>query len=376
MKRHLIAISVLLLFFGWAEGQNYRVFPVHCTDSAVTQLHSGFFYNLPENYLVVSVTLHKISRYAGPFADYAEKLLGLSGAIRENDITYAIGSIEVEMKARTDTSKTYWVEFPRKDNPEQLPLQIYESQDFHWKHELPLYNERTRERFEMYDNYTLIEKIDTTYEAKEIDSSIVLIPKIHKKMVEKTTAQKADEAMEKIKNIRKAQWLLLTGDFEMDFSNLPYMISELKQEEESCLSLFSGFTVTEEETCIFVITLPQEKIEMAILPLFDFSERTGVAKKINGADVVSYQLQLANQHYTDIKSSVIRMQTDKKQKGSFYYRIPEYYTATLLKQKQVVKSLGQFPISQYGIENRLPENVKQLELDPLTGALKSVIFSK
>ena len=380
MRKRLLSIllSVFVALSAWGQ-QYYKVYPVHYSDSVTEQFKQGFFYNLPQNYFVVKVTLQKNSKYVGPFADYAEKLLGLSGAIRKNETSYAIRNIDVLLQAQNDTSRTYWVEYPAKTdaplNPNLIRIPQPETQ-CQWQFDFPVYNEQTKARFEMYDNYTLIEKIDTTYEAKEIDSNVVIVPKYHKKMVEKTTAQKAEEAMAKIKNIREAQWLLLTGDYNMDFSNLPYMIDELKKEEETYLSLFSGFSLTEAETCYFVITLPADKRELLMLPLFDFSPQTGVAKKIADGEVESYALQLVNRHYTDIKASVVKKQISKKQQGSFYYRIPEYYAATLLKGNQSIRNLGDIPISQYGLENQLPKNVIGLELDALTGEARDLLFAK
>ena len=370
--------------FGWIflcvisslYGQDfYRVFPVHYNDSVSDCFKQGFFYNLPQNYLILTVNLHKTSKYAGPFSEYAERLLGLSGAIKENETEYAIGSIELSLQSQVDTSKTYWVEYPSKMS-EKFMFTPEQAHSYSWHFDFPVYNEQTKARFEMYDNYTLIEKIDTSYETKEIDSNIYIVPKYHKKMVEKTTAQKAEEAMQKIKKIREAQWLLLTGDYDVDFSNLKYMISELKQEEETYLSLFSGFSISEEESYSFVITLPCEKKEFLVIHLFDFSSQMGVAKKIAGNDVESYTLQLANQHYTDIKANVIQKQLSKKQQGSFYYRIPEYYSAMLYKQNQAIKSMGLIPVSQYGVEHQLPKNVISFKLNPLTGEVGEVEFSK
>lgn len=376
MRKRFISVLVSFLVISSVCGQEYyKVYPVHFNDSLSEGYKHGFFYNLPQNYLVITVKLLKTSKYEGPFSEYAERLLGLSGAIKENVTEYAIGSVDLALKAQVDTSKTYWVEYPSKMS-ENFIFMREPSRDYQWNFSFPAYNEQTKARFEMYDNYTLIEKIDTTYEAKEIDSNIVIIPKFHKKMVEKTTAQKADEAMARIKSIRQAQWLLLTGDYNMDFSNLQYMISELKKEEETYLSLFSGFSITEEESYTFVINLPNEKRELMMLHLFDFSPQIGVANKIAGNDVESYCLQLVNQHYTDIKASVIQKQNPKKQQGSFYYRIPEFYAASLLKQNQVIKSMGIIPVSQYGVENVLPRNVVNFKLDPLTGEVESVEFSK
>lgn len=356
----------------------YKVFPLHVGDSLTASSVSGYIYTLPRNYFQVEVTLQKINRYPGPFAEYAERMLGLSGAIKEASVEYAVKSIVVKLMAEEDTSCIYYVEYPKKkaENYTFRPAQELLSAD---EVRFPIPNAQARARFEMYDNYTLVEKRDTTYERMMIDSEWVSVPKVHKQMVEKTTAQKADEALKKIKSIREAQWLLLTGDHEVDFSNLEYMVSELKKEEETYLSLYSGFTVSEEETIAFSLQLPVEKRDEYLLPLFTFSSKDGIVKGVaSKKDGEIYQLGLSSLHRTDALAEMSALENVQQKKPSqcFRYRVPEYYRVNVLRSARVIREVGVMPISQYGVVRLLPSDVKQLQLDSLTGDLRSVQFTK
>ncbi len=350
-----------------------KVYPVRPEDSLSSkEVTRSFFYSLPMNYFKVTVTLDKTSRYPGPFAEYAERMLGLSGAIRENSIQYSIRSIDIQECSLPDTSRTYAVEYADGVYPSGAVFAGIEYPS-RWNVDFSTPDAQTRAQFEIYDNYTLIEKIDTVYEDVMVDSVWTKVPKIYKKMVEKTTAQKADEALEKIKNIREAQWLLLTGDHEVDFSNLQYMISELKKEEETYLSLYSGFSVTEDEIHTFIVALPKEKSDVLLLPLFGFSEKTGLLRDAGfRKDLEVFQLKMENRHTTDALHPVLDALDRGKKKSSygFYYRIPEYYSGSIVNRKGMVKELGDFPVSQYGLVNRLPKNLMSFELDALTGNLK------
>lgn len=277
----------------------YNVYPLHVGDSLTEARAAGYTYALPRNYFRVDVKLDKIKRYPGPFAEYAERMLGLSGAIKEASVKYAVKSVGVQLMAEEDTSCIYYVEYPRNAK-NVIMLQPVQKLSLSDEIRFSVPDEQARARFEMYDNYTLVEKSDTTYERCLIDSEWVSVPKIHKQMVEKTTAQRADEALKKIKTIREAQWLLLTGDHEVDFSNMEYMLSELKKEEETYLSLYSGFTVSEEETIVFSLQLPAEKKDEYIVPLFTFSPTEGIFKGIaSKKDGEVYQLGMCNTHRTD-----------------------------------------------------------------------------
>ena len=355
----------------------YQVFPVHVGDSLTENPGQGFFYSLPRNYFEVTVTVCKVSRYPGPFADYAERMLGLSGAIREPSIQYAVQQIAVNLRAEADTAQTYYVRFPKKTKP--FPLEMPFAATVQGQVQLTNPNAQTQAQFEMYENYTLIEKTDTTYEKKLIDSEYVMVPKLHKRMVEKTTAQKAEEALAKIKSIREAQWLLLTGDHEVDFTNVEYMVSELKKEEETYVSLYSGFSVTETETLTFALRLPAGKEDEYRLPLFTFSPSEGVCKgRVSKPDAEVYSLHLTNSHTTDAAAQLLQQasQYRKKRQGGFCYRVPEQYAVVLLCGNREVKELGRMPFGQYGVVNVLPSGVRSLRLDPLTGALESVRFEQ
>ena len=372
-------VACLCLFLGilLPTRAQYKVYPLHVGDSLTEKRAPGYLYALPRNYFRVEVKLNKTNRYPGPFAEYAERMLGLSGAIREASVEYAVKSIAVTLMAEEDTSCIYYVEYPKKKAASyafQPVTELVLSDEVRFS--VP--DERARARFEMYDNYTLVEKNDTTYERRLIDSEWVSVPRIRKQMVEKTTAQKADEALKKIKSIREAQWLLLTGDHEVDFSNLEYMVSELKKEEETYLSLYSGFSVSEEETIVFSLPLPAEKRDEYLLPLFTFSSREGLFKGIaSKKDGEVYQLGLSNLHRTDALAGM-SVQNDAWQNRKpqcFRYRVPEYYKVNVLCSARVIQEVGVMPVSQYGIIQQLPPDVEQLQLDSLTGDVQSVRFS-
>lgn len=367
----VICCFLSLLCIKNTEAQ-YRVYPVNSNDTSSNAPGEGFFYLLPKNYFVVEVTLNKITKYPGPFAEYAEKMLGLSGAIKEKSIQYSIKDIKIELLAKPDKNKTFFVEYPSKSNKVLPQIMPYNSENS-WQLTFSNPTEHTLAQFEMYDNYTLIEKIDTVYEEKIIDSVKVVIPKINKKMVEKTTEQKAGETFKKIQDVREAVWLLLSGDYTTDYTNLEYMISELSKEEQNYLSLYSGFTTTEDVNYTFTINLPDEKQDNFVVPLFVFSSNSGISHTFK-KNSEQYRLKFVNQHLTDVMQSFLSNNKKKKSDkvNSFYYRIPEYYQVSVISSNNEIKNLGSMPISQYGIINVSPKNTVSLKFNTMTGEIESL----
>ncbi|NLE63963.1 MAG: DUF4831 family protein [Bacteroidales bacterium] len=385
IKSYILAISCFLFLHPFVYAQ-YKVIKVQ---DSITEYFSGkgFFYTLPKNYFSVQVKVTKTQRYKGPFAEYAEKLLGLSGAIKENASHYLIKELNLSLEYKPDLSQLYFVEYPKnpKDtlwhqfftsglainnmslddkgsNPNSMQVAFFYP------------NEAQQAQFEMYDNYTLYEKIDTNYETKYIDSAYVRIPVIEKRMVEKTTEQKAQEALEQIKKIREAQWLLLTGDHEVDFSNLNFMISSLKEQEKTYLSLFTGFTITEESEYILYFDMPEKQNEINI-PLFSFSNEKGINQQIQ-ADETIYSIQMVNKNRTTPIQAFLENQNrdNKKNKQSFYYRIPEYYQTYIYRNNTEIKNTGVIPINQYGIIDVMPDNIQSFEIDKLTGNITNIFL--
>lgn len=387
LKSYLLAISCFLFLHPFVYAQ-YNVIKIQ--DSiAEYPGGKGFFYTLPKNYFSVQVKVTKTQRYKGPFAEYAEKLLGLSGAIKENASHYLIKEINLSLEYKPDLSQLYFVEYPKnpKDtlwhqlyasglavNNISLDDKRFDSNAMQVSFFYP--NEAQQAQFEMYDNYTLYEKIDTNYETTYIDSAYVRIPVIEKRMVEKTTEQKAQEALEQIKRIREAQWLLLTGDHEVDFTDLHFMISSLKEQEKTYLSLFTGFTITEESEYVLYFDLPEKQNEISI-PLFSFSNENGISQQIQHNETV-YSIHMVNKNRTTPIQAFLENQNreNKKIKQSFYYRIPEYYQIYIYRNDTEIKNTGVIPINQYGIIDIMPDNIQSFEIDKLTGNITNIILNK
>ncbi len=231
-----------------------------------------------------------------------------------------------------------------------------------------------------------MEKYDTTYIPQMIDTVIVQIPQITKRFVSKPTQQQAQEAIDEIKKIREAHWLLISGDHETDYSNLELMLNELKQKENGYLALFSGTTETEELTYTFTV-IPSKQENKITIPLFYFSEKQGITKKGEDSHQMEYSLQLnlsdmqdavnkAKNTFLDIQSSDRRQNNSQEKQTGLYYRNPAYYSIFIYNGINLVESFGTYPIAQFGQVLMLPSNVYSFEIDPQTGTLLYLKTSK
>jgi len=352
---------------------------------------NAFFYALPENYFEVKVIVQKETFYKGPLADYAGEVTGISSTVKENKVQYKILSINLKEYAREDKNQLYKLKntykrhhfkylssgllnMERKTSatPSEVgysPLLGGVYTPHHGKND-------ELNRFPIYSADAVMEKYDTIYTYEVIDSMLVQVPNITRSLVIKPTKQQAEEAVESLEKIREARWLLISGDHEVDYSQLEIMLAELQKMESDYLTLFSGMLETEEKEYTFIVC-PTQKVDIFSLPLFRFSTADGITEKEIGT--ISYSL---NFKVLESQNELITITTaDEKQKKktdnkgtTIYYRLPQIYTIALMENGKQSQIFGKYPVAQLGEVLSLPKKVKRFQLDPFTGGLKFVKF--
>ena len=377
-------VWVLLFCFTFGETEA----KISDVDKKKGKLNEHFYYALPQNYFTVTVKISKCSMFEGPLSDYAGKLTGLSAVIKEDAVHYSITEISLQIHSQVDLQQVYYVEYPLKNTsfrqkykdlliPKETILNQTEQNQQSVSETIPL---KQQNRFSIYAADAMVEKYDTVYVSQVIDTLVVQVPKITKRLVAKPTQQQAQEAIGAIEKIREAYWLLISGDFETDFSNLERMLDELKQKENEYLALFGGVTENEEWVYTFTV-IPSKQENKLNIPLFYFSEKQGITKirenqhqmeyilKLNPADIHN-AVSKANKSFMSNLRETDRAKANNEQKQTgLYYRNPHYYSVSLYNGANMVKNFGIYPLSQFGEVQMLPSTVYSFEIDPFTGAL-------
>ena len=91
MKRIFIAGLLLLSAFSVFAQKKVTPLPL---DSGFQFKQNYFFYALPQTAFKMNVAVARTHEMAGIYADYAEKLLGLTNVITQDKIVYSLKSIE------------------------------------------------------------------------------------------------------------------------------------------------------------------------------------------------------------------------------------------------------------------------------------------
>jgi len=95
----------------------YEVMPITAKPESINS--NGVFYALPRQSVNVDIVVRKQEFIKGPYAEFAERLLGIPNAIRDNKTVYSIENVSVSQRAKVDPNQIYFVQF----NDSELALE-------------------------------------------------------------------------------------------------------------------------------------------------------------------------------------------------------------------------------------------------------------
>ncbi len=346
--------------------------------------NDGFYYFLPRTHIAVDVAITKTLHQPGPFAQFAESLLGLEQVIRTPSTTYSIAEISINSFAEPDPDHLYFVDFNEQSAPTYISLsesglirsvnKAYESNDY------PKGPGESKEfghfdaeaTFNYFIDINLQERIDTILERVRMDTMTVERQTLRRSWVEKSTDVRAKEVADYILKIRDKKFDLITGFAEIPYSKeaLQYMYDEMNRKENDYLALFTGLSSS--STIRYRYTyIPDGTQTTGPATLFYFSRNEGViSNNLPGSIPVSVEAQ-RTQATSALAPLVQRIQDDRSPNRGFYYRIPEHSTV-IIREGNSIRAEARLPVSQFGVVTTLPPYNLDIEFHPNTGSIKSV----
>ena len=100
-----ISIIFILLISACSK---YNV--VHVQKTGEVSKKNGIYYNLPKTIVTIDVTITKTEKIKGPYAQYAQKYLGISNVNTANTTSYEISDIALDTYSEPDSSQYYCIE--------------------------------------------------------------------------------------------------------------------------------------------------------------------------------------------------------------------------------------------------------------------------
>jgi len=359
MNKKLSFIFFSLLVFPYLFSQN-AVYKLPVAND-ITFKNPTFFYTLPKTAFKVDVVVTKISYMKGLYADYAEKMLGITDYCKENATSYELKNISLTPFAVPDKSLQFITELSSMQIKNSFLQSLYGNNAtiFHTFSTIEQNNaDILPEFFKNYAEVILQQTIETYTETRIMDGVVTQVPVTQTKITTKTIAQQAQEAADFIEKIRKDRYDILSFTQEVALSKdaFEYLVNQLNELEKKYLELFMGITVSEDTHFTFVI-YPDS--DFALLPVCSVTPSKGFSASMSSTYTYNYYLRCTPQ----ISSNLQEELTNYRIKKNFGYQIRKAVPVFVsLVNGDNEKLIGIFSIYQYGKIETLPVNLDSFEI--------------
>ena len=314
-------------------------------------------YSLPSTVISIDVEAVQEKFYAGPYAKYAEKYLGIKPRMKDEN-TVQLTQVRMTPLVEPDQTRRYSVDV--KKRVEEATLMKLASGGFvtfaDAKHgDQTVWRFPTEEKGDFSGkgvSSNLTSGSTTLYRKDDRESAYNRIAVQQDMVIEKTLEQKAAETAAMILKLRKQRLQIVTGDTDTTYSGeaMGAAIEELTRLENEYMTLFTGYSEKQPQHMTFEV-IPDPAKENQMYVAFRMSEAGGLvpADNLSGKPVV---MEIVPQAFAQPE-----VKDEKKSKDvGVYYRIPAACTVKLLDGMDLIFQT-RMPIYQLGQESSLPVNM-------------------
>lgn len=371
MKRNLTTLAAILLIAAAAAPASAQKKASDSTPEYQGKDPKGSVsYCLPKTTLLLEVEAQKDVFYAGPYARYASKYLGIE--VPQKDQTqYHILSVRMTPVVEADQDRRFLLNVgtaPAYTNYLALTSQgLISSIDSKflgsdWRYPAP--SEADFSEMGVTSNLTS-ESAVLYHKAKE-GKSYNKVAVQQNLVVEKSAERRASEAADMIFALRQKRIQIVTGDTDATYSGeaMQAAISEITRLEEEYMTLFIGYSESSTQKAVFEVSPAQGEVQRYIA--FRVSDIDGLvpAENITGKPVlmeivpqVPYIKEVPVEEPADGKKKKAQPK-EKPVKGEFItYRVPDMSTVKLLDGTDLLLQ-ARVPVYQLGTETTLPVELK------------------
>ena len=305
-------------------------------------------YSLPRTTVTVEVDAVQESFFAGPYAPYAKKYLGID-VRQENAFRSYVKEVRLLTRAEADPSARFTVDSKGAEERflalSSMGLVSFqdklEAGDLVWR-----FNPQPEADFGAKGvTSTTRTEVRTTWKEVETDTAFVRVPVEESYQVEKTPEMKAKEAADRILKAREERFNISTGNTDATFSGeaLGAALAELDRVEKEYLTLFTGYTVTREQSGSFDV-VPSATARRQQYAAFRLSGKDGLVAEGAGT---GYYLEFEPEEMQESPAGV------KDSRTTVHYRVPAVCTVRLTSGGKALFQ-SRIPVYQLGYECLYP----------------------
>lgn len=363
MNRKLFKLAAILLIAAAAA-------PATAKDYKGDDPKGSVAYCLPKTTLLLEVEAQKNVFYAGPYARYASKYLGIE--VPQKDQTqYHILSVRMTPVVEADQDRRFLLNVgsePAYTSYLALTSQgLISSPDSKflgsdWRYPAP----SEADFSEMGVSSNLTSESAVLYHKAKEGKSYNKVAVQQNLVVEKSAEKRASEAADMIFALRQKRIQIVTGDTDATYSGeaMQAAISEITRLEEEYMTLFIGYSETSVQKASFEVVPVQGEVQRYIA--FRVSDIDGLvpAENITGKPVlmeivpqVPYVKEVPVEEPSDGKKKKAQPK-EKPVKGEFItYRVPDMSTVKILNGTDLLLQT-RVPLYQLGTETTVPVELK------------------
>lgn len=320
----------------------------------------GFLtYSLPSTAITLDVEAVQEKFYAGPYAKYAEKYLGIK-ARQKDETTFQLTKIKMVPLLEADQSRRYSINVKKSEidatflKLSSVGLVSFSDANFGDESVWRFPTEGKGDFSGKGVSSNLTSESTTLYRNSKTESAYNKIAVQQNMVVEKSAEQKAAETAEMILRLRKQRLQIVTGDTDATYSGeaMGAAINEITRLEEEYMTLFTGYSDFQTQNMRFEV-VPEAGLESQMYVAFRLSDTAGLvpADNLSGKPIV---MEIVAQPFAE--PELPAEQSKNKKEVEAYYRIPAVCTVKLMDGANLLLQ-SRMPIYQLGRESSLPVNV-------------------
>jgi len=320
----------------------------------------GFItYSLPSTTITLDVEAVQEKFYAGPYAKFAEKYLGIK-ARQKDETTFQLTEIRMVPLLEADQSRRYSVNVKKGEvdatflKLSTVGLVSFSDANFGdesvWRFPTEVKGDFSGKGV----SSNLTSESATLYRNSKTESAYNKVAVQQNMVVEKSLEQKAAETAEMILKLRQQRLQIVTGDTDATYSGeaMGAAIEEISRLEKEYMTLFVGYSDFQTQKMRFDV-VPQQGLESQMYVAFRLSDTAGLvpADNLSGKPIL---MEIVAQDFADPVLSAEMLKN--KREVEAYYRIPAICTVKLMDGTNLLLQ-SRMPVYQLGRESSLPLNV-------------------
>lgn len=362
MNKSSIRLALMLTVFSLTFSQLQAQFTTTFAKNVNPGQQSGFYYSLPQTMLQLDFIIEETRCEPGPLRNYAAQYLGSEESIDASSVEYRIVDVRMNRMASPDPYATFFVSVSngRKKQTDKAFFDIMPNGIIR--------GVRVGDAVNLEEKMVVDSNIEPQEQSYKAENECLGFMKLQ--TVGKTDAQLAREASDKITEIRKAKFYLISGDVEMagNPETFDAMYKRLEEMEQEYVRLFLG--IREKKTVVKTVFLTPSK-DVATQTVAKFSETEGFSYGVsgNGNSITVQTLPLNSTLSINApsQSAVESMSYENK----LFYRVPETANVRVICDEQILKE-NRLVVNQLGVLLMAPLSNTNMVFDTETGQIVSM----